>query len=478
LSKEAMATATSPPAQRVRQIAILVSSVDTAVARQLMLHLPTEMAKQVRGMLGRLGNVSPAERQAILSEFHKTAQGQSAPAGTPLPLTDSRSVSDFQPQPTKASVPLQPDPPAEAATELEPAPAWTRLSTPALVRFVRSERIAVAAVVISRLPPAKGVEVMRQLPREVHREILRRIAELQTVDPSAMTAIEEHLVERLSEYQQLIECEQANVRRLTALLAAAPPELQQEWQSVLSQPASSLDSSYEQTLVMTNREPEAPWAASAPVAGPVASISGLASRDPLAHQHESTAEIPVGKIPLVTTSRREMARATISELYGDAVITAAANFQSTPADDIRRADAQTAPHQLPVQSEAPPSTLSFTEALQSRRSAASLPARSTDEADKSGADLAPLLKLSSSTLALLLSSLDARTVLLALAGSSPAFMRRFSELLEPRDAKMLDERLQQMGSINLREVDEAQRRVMREAAPYLQTPSTIKRRAA
>jgi flagellar motor switch protein FliG len=71
-----------------------------------------------------------------------------------------------------------------------------------------------------------------------------------------------------------------------------------------------------------------------------------------------------------------------------------------------------------------------------------------------------LLKLDPEMLAQLLSSLDSQTVLLALAGASPQFMKRFSSMLEPEDAKVLDQRIKRIGSVNLRDIDAAQLRMV------------------
>ena len=63
-----------PVPDNIRRIAVLVSSVDSATARQLLLHLPTSVAKHVRRALQNLGPISVAERQRILTEFIEAAK--------------------------------------------------------------------------------------------------------------------------------------------------------------------------------------------------------------------------------------------------------------------------------------------------------------------------------------------------------------------------------------------------------------------
>jgi hypothetical protein len=75
-----------------------------------------------------------------------------------------------------------------------------------------------------------------------------------------------------------------------------------------------------------------------------------------------------------------------------------------------------------------------------------------------------ILDLPPHVLATLLSSTESEVVLLALAGATPPFMKRFCEMLDRRDAKALQARLQKIGPIQLRDVDEAQWRIVDNAA--------------
>ncbi|MEZ6074466.1 MAG: hypothetical protein R3C56_01970 [Pirellulaceae bacterium] len=105
---------------------------------------------------------------------------------------------------------------------------WTQLGC--IGSFcARNERPAVTAVVISQLAPADTVDVLQRLPPEISREVLLRLSRLQEIDPEAMQAIDEHLSQRLEEYQHHIQSELDNTRRIQSLLAAAPPACAREW---------------------------------------------------------------------------------------------------------------------------------------------------------------------------------------------------------------------------------------------------------
>ena len=412
-----MSLATTLSSKRVRQIAILISSVDAVAARQLLLHLPTELAKQVRTLAAELGDVSPAERRAVVAEFQQ-ASGQaqsepSVPSETPAgAIWSEASDACFEEGGNASRSGLRSPgnvPHGRAKMDKSPVPAWTKLSTEALLRFVRGERVAVVAVVISQLDPHQAVAVLRQLPREVSHAVIQRLSHLQDIDPDATAAIDEHLAERLSEYQHRIESECENTRRLSALLAAAPQELQQEWSQALHGPVS----------------------------------------------HEQSAGQPaqtvVRPLPLV--------QPTIAELYGDAVYTTQDNFPN-PVEVLSLAGE----HGEPV-SQTQPDVIPFpTPDASTRESEQPLP--SIDRV-KLQRDFEQVLELSRHDLASLLTSVDSPTVLLALAGSSPEFMQRFTKLLKPQDAKVLSQRMQQIGKIRLRDVDQAQRKIVDQARVML-----------
>ncbi len=59
-----------------------------------------------------------------------------------------------------------------------------------------------------------------------------------------------------------------------------------------------------------------------------------------------------------------------------------------------------------------------------------------------------------------LAAADTEVILYALAGASPAFMKRFMSMLDRADSRALQARLKAMRSINLRDVDAAQSRLI------------------
>ncbi len=79
---------------RIRQVAILLTSVDTATARQLLTQLPTQQAKQVRQAMVQLGSVSPEERARALESFQKRNGGSQPTRSDESVATKVASQSD------------------------------------------------------------------------------------------------------------------------------------------------------------------------------------------------------------------------------------------------------------------------------------------------------------------------------------------------------------------------------------------------
>ncbi len=379
---------------RLRQIAILVASVDAEAARHLLLNLPTEIARKVRAMAAQMGPIPPEERNALMTELRATQLTPAAQPNSTSNVTSSldsaaRFWSNFSE--TRDHSSKSEDSPLSRQTS--DSPAWTQLSEDALVRFIRHERPTVIAVIIHQLPAKQAASVLQRLPRSIGREVLSRLGSLQEIDPDAMQAIDEQLSHRLSDYRHKIESELENAKRINDLLAAAPPELKQQWTSWISPGATSAD----KELVDKGHEERS-------------------------KPHE------IGRSPFVEPP------ATILKFPQD-------GRSTNPARETR-----------------------------SNHYAAAI------DRTRQVIDFERILTLRLEQLAALLTSLDSQTILLSLAGATPQFIKRFNAMLEPADAKVLEERVRRIGAVNLRDIDDAQCRVI-DAYWSLMSPGSIRRAA-
>ncbi len=450
----------------LRRIVILVASVDAATARQLLLQLPTEVAKEVRRSLQRLGPVDPVERQRIITEFQATAarQVRSAPQYDQATqrIDSATQRNDYRPQtvephrsqqinhqlssanPSQPGIPL----PIEAAitpgftttseyalgsstatrSAADETPdskgIWKRMDTRALSRFLAGERPTVIAVVISQLAPELGVELLQQLPVEMHSDVLQRLVHLQDIDSEAMQAIDDHLAERLKDYEHQVNSEAESTRRVSSLIALAPAPLQRIWLSMLREANTS--STFPDTNAQAQETPgRAPLGASAQVyTADINPAQALLNNEINPYLDMFGSVITTADSPLAANAPHSTVK-TIDEVSPPVTV--------APSDNS---------HIIPFPG---PTT--------------TVPLNNVDRSLLQ-LDFERILQLSSQQLAHVLTQADSQTVLLALAGASPGFMKRFYLLLTKSDAKILASRLSQIGPLKLRDIDEAQRQIV------------------
>ncbi|MBX3423577.1 MAG: hypothetical protein KF752_18630 [Pirellulaceae bacterium] len=452
---------TSTSESRLRQIAVLVASIDQAAARQLLLSLPSETARAIRTLAANLGPIPPEERRALLAEFQKSQAVNTVASSKPAPvsnslldITNTPEQQSFQSDTVSAAVsPMTADnlPLNSESQAARSAPAWTAMSIQALLGFVKHERPRVIAVIVHQLPAAKGVSLLQHLPRSVTREVLSCLGSIEEIDPAAMQAIDEHLAQSLSEYQHKIDSQQQSNRKINDLLAAAPSQLREQWSDWLHPhgnesgiPANStkattatLDQLYSSASITTS---DAQWSTAAKPSHVAASAnlsafptSGQTSGHPESNNIDGSP---------ASANQSRAANAAIDSAHASGDLP-----RILPFEPRRTTSQNSSPQHM-------------------SRDATTVPA-----------EFERILNLPPEQLAVLLSSLDSRTVLLALAGASPEFMKRFYNLLEPADARMLDGRLRKIGPVHLREIDQAQQRVLA-AYQLLRQNTSLATRAA
>jgi hypothetical protein len=265
------------------------------------------------------------------------------------------------------------------------------------------------------------------LPATTHREVLQAIANLQDIDEVAMKSIEEHLAERLKDYEQQVNSEAKGTRRVAALLAAAPPELQETWSRFVH---IAIDASQETSSV----------------APPT-----VTSRS------DSTSSVQAAR-PTATTTNVNQPNSVESALDPHVVTTVDVHLaQSATSQTDSNLDDD--PYILPFPKSNDGGSLSNTD-----RSLIQL-------------EFEQILSLSTQQLAQVLTAADSQTVLLSLAGASPTFMKQFYGMLTKADRKALARRLSQIGPLKLRDIDEAQRTIAELAAKLL-SPRTNSHRTS
>jgi len=254
--------AAESPSSGIRQAAILVASVDSTTARQLLQQMPAAMAKAVRKAMVELGRIDPGEQKAVLAAFESNVRRKpSAPTPAASPVSSSnrsvgtaREVSSpvvgngIMPGTVTSSLAMG-QPPVSSRDNLVGAPLagetslWDKSSPEQILECVQAERPTVIAVVLTQLQPGVANQVLAKLGTELRTEVLIQLSKLQQVDTEIMQDITEQLQQRLALTRPVTAIDNSlSLNRLKSILEAGGEERKIELCRVLKD-ATDLDGS-------------------------------------------------------------------------------------------------------------------------------------------------------------------------------------------------------------------------------------------
>lgn len=190
--------------QRIRQVAIVMQSLDASTAKGLLSQLPTEIARSVRQMMTKLGSVSSRERAlafeslegmlgAMMESNDLGPGGSDSPASALLShsqgqldrveLSSSAKASDRELGPHHAG--SSADQPATNQAEIP----WLSWDPATLATYLVHERPTVIATVINQFSPERAKALLDHLPIQIASSTLVALPHLTLSDPSILKDI-------------------------------------------------------------------------------------------------------------------------------------------------------------------------------------------------------------------------------------------------------------------------------------------------
>ena len=209
----ATATALELPTELTgaRKVAVLLMSLDTDRAAQIIRQLSPDEVGAVALELGQLESLDPAVIDDVIADFAYTA-------------TSQRNVvaggEQFARQLIEAS--LGSDGADEVYGRLVTTTRFeflNRVDVPTLVGLLGSEHPQTIAVVLAHMLPDRAAKVLSALEEEVQCEIGVRIATMERTNPAAVDAIESALRARTEEMVAASSDEAAGVGGVESLIA-------------------------------------------------------------------------------------------------------------------------------------------------------------------------------------------------------------------------------------------------------------------
>jgi flagellar motor switch protein FliG len=183
--------------QQMRKAAILIGSLDEALAEQMLAEMPAAAAQAVRETIARLDDVDAEEARDIVDQFRRGTrravphdiEGVELDASL-LARIEQHDAGEFE-QPVEERRNLLAEfTDAEAAT---------------IVDALSREHPQTVAVVISRLDQVAAAKILSLLSPNLQVEVLERVAELDPADVQSLQVVESHLAQWINQKRQRTE---------------------------------------------------------------------------------------------------------------------------------------------------------------------------------------------------------------------------------------------------------------------------------
>ncbi len=407
---------------KIRQIAIVLTSVDAKTARQILSSLPPDIAKPIRSLIGRLGSVTPHERDeafAALTPILKLSSnkpatkprdsGSKPPApsyASPAEMLLAQSASTIDRADITYSMPVGVSGAETASPQIsdlngQHSPpsadiAWFDATTSEWAQLLKSERPIIIASIVAQAPKMLASEILQELPGRIAVETLAEMPKIGSTSPEVLEEICSQLNGRLREFRNQSLTNQWGLQKARGIFESLPEAMRSQW-----------------ALQMESIDPN--------VAREFAQFADVAKR-------ESGPEVSAG----------------ISATYD--VLASSAKSQLAPELKIAEQTRNSSPDN-PDKSVSDDSVAS-----------------SSNTVAYDAEDFDSLMHLPLSDLAKIIRECDPETVLAALSGASRRFLARFEKMIHPREVNRLRERIKSNTRLSMREIDAAQAAVVATAA--------------
>ncbi len=383
----------------LRKAAVLISAIDAKTADALLDQMTPQQAARVRAAVMDLDDVSAEEQQQVLREFAQSQRPVATASTDGVELDESLLRRLTAPETLQLASPATQ--PVAAELAVNDHFRWlAQIPLALLSRRLCSERAQVIAVVVAHLPPARAAEFLGQLPNLLQAEVAQCLIYRDAADPVMELEMEQALRVQLADE---LHDEQRRIRGMATLetiVAAAAPEQREGLIHRLAHRDHDLARRF---LAFHNDEVNL---------GKRATDEGPVSMDDT-HQVCSTR---------TATSAGHLPSNGENDAFNDRV---------------------------------------FGQGLSPKMSAGGMSASVVPEEFLAAPPLPfeLLADLDDRSLTIVLRAVDAEIVLLALAGASPELMRRVERRLPNREARTLRRRIEHIGPVRLRDIEEAQKRI-------------------
>ena len=177
----------------IRKAAVLLVSLETDVAAQVLSHMEREDIERISMEIARLGEVSGEQRTRVVEEFYQTnlARRYIEEGG----MNYARTLLEKSLPPEDAASILEG---LEQSIQMTPFHFLQKAEAANLVTFVQDEHPQTIALILAHLQPKQASEVLAALQPKKQIDVVKRIARMGQTTPEAIRQVEKGLESKLS----------------------------------------------------------------------------------------------------------------------------------------------------------------------------------------------------------------------------------------------------------------------------------------
>jgi flagellar motor switch protein FliG len=177
----------------ITKAAILLLSLDSATAGELLKKLTAETVEDVTRELAGLGRVPDKLRDQVVEEFYSLSIASSGMSEGGLDYAKQLLQNTLDPK--AAERVLQ-----QIQTQVQKTPFafLQKAESENLLTFIQDEHPQTIALIVCHLPHHKAAEILGGLPMQKQIEVIKRVANMEQTNPEVIKEVEKGLESRLS----------------------------------------------------------------------------------------------------------------------------------------------------------------------------------------------------------------------------------------------------------------------------------------
>jgi flagellar motor switch protein FliG len=420
------------PDQRIRQVAIVLQSLDSGTSRGLLTQLPPEMARAVRQAMVNLGSVTPKERAQAMSGLQgllgSLGRGQSQVAAEPAVeefspaaalVANSTPFDQFEIGPTSQRSDSH-APFVGQQNSLESETPWLAWEPASLANFLADERPTVIATVLNQLSPERAKSLLDHLPVTTASAALAAIPDLFLTDPQILSDILAEIDRKLPKTPPVQKAATiAGISKLTAIVNQFGESQKQAWLDSIALQNESVARQLGWKSALQSREEIKPPSTIENLAQPAATIEPAAMET-----------VSPGKSTVPSTG------SVVDDIFDESMIVPISRYQESTSNEKSETDLEASTNKI------------FSEGNDS-----------TTAKDRMN-EFDVLLELSDTDLVTLLHACDKSTVLMALCGASKRVIQRIERLIPRNEVRRFRMHLRPRGNTSTHASEIAQSAIL------------------